>query len=256
MLRENKRLNTMCLAALGVALYVALSMVAKIPVIGHIGLDLGYIVLAVYCWMFGGVVGGVVGAVGCCFVSLLASGWFPPGWCVANLYIGLCCGWRYGPSNHIRGEKPRSAQYVYTVGTVMVGVGIIKTLIECQLYGIPLEVKAPKNIIAAVIDIITMCIGLYIAPMIERRANPPKSGGHDTARNAIRKLAQEETDPSKYTDKELAVLSFIAHDKYRMTDMSFVDIETADGLSRLGSALYNHKHGYKYYMNKLVFGEG
>lgn len=242
-----------CLTALGIALYVALSMTAKIPFIGHISLDLGYIVLAVYCWMFGSVVGGIVGAVGCTLVSILASGWFPPGWLVANLYIGMFCGWIFGPKNHGYSGKPRIVHYMAVIGSVLLGVGVFKTLIECQLYGIPLEVKAPKNVFAAVIDMVTMCVGLYIAPMIEHRINSPKNNSHDTARNAIRKLAQGDTDPSKYTDKELAVLSFIAHDKYQKTDMSFVDVGTSNGLSRLSHALYHHKYGYKYYMEKLVF---
>lgn len=163
-----------CLTALGIALYVALSMTAKIPFIGHISLDLGYIVLAVYCWMFGSVVGGIVGAVGCTLVSILASGWFPPGWLVANLYIGLFCGWIFGPKNHGCSGKARIVHYMAVIGSVLLGVGVFKTLIECQLYGIPLEVKIPKNVFAAVIDMVTMCIGLYIAPMIERRINPPK----------------------------------------------------------------------------------
>ena len=97
-----KKTKKICPTALGIALYVALSMTAKIPFVGQISLDLGYIVLAVYCWMFGSVVGGIVGAVGCTLVSLLASGWFPPGWLVANLYIGLFCGWIFGPKNRYR----------------------------------------------------------------------------------------------------------------------------------------------------------
>lgn len=52
------------------------------------------------------------------------------------------------------------------------------------------------------------------------------------------------------------MLSFIAHDKYQRTDMPFADVNTKEGLSRLSFALYNHQTGYKYYMNKLVFGEG
>lgn len=250
-----KKTKKICPTALGIALYVALSMTAKIPFVGHISLDLGYIVLAVYCWMFGSVVGGIVGAVGCTLVSLLASGWFPPGWLVANLYIGLFCGWIFGPKNHGYSKKPRIVHYMAVIGSVLLGVGVFKTLIECQLYSIPLEVKVPKNVFAATIDMVTMCIGLYIAPMVERRVNPPKSNSHDVARNAIRKLAQEEYDPSKYSDKELAVLGFIAYDKYRRTDMSLVDVNTKDGLSRLSFALYNHQAGYKYYMDKLVFGE-
>ena len=37
-----KHARTMCVVGLGIALYVALSFVAKIPLVGHISLDLGY----------------------------------------------------------------------------------------------------------------------------------------------------------------------------------------------------------------------
>ena len=41
-----------CLTALGIALYVCVSMLIKIPVVGHISLDLGYIVggLLLHIW--------------------------------------------------------------------------------------------------------------------------------------------------------------------------------------------------------------
>lgn len=93
--KNKDRVKPLCLTALGIALYVALSMMVKIPVVGHISLDLGYIVLGVYCWLFGSAAGAIVGAVGCSMVSLLASGWFPPGWCLANLLIGATCGYAW-----------------------------------------------------------------------------------------------------------------------------------------------------------------
>lgn len=49
------------ITALGIALYVVLSMTVKIPLIAHISLDLGYIVFAFYCYHFGTVSGMIVG---------------------------------------------------------------------------------------------------------------------------------------------------------------------------------------------------
>ena len=78
---------------LGIALYVAISMLLKIPIgIGHLALDLGYIVLAVYCYLYGATIGAIVGACGCTLVSLLASGMFPLGWLLGNAFIGCACG--------------------------------------------------------------------------------------------------------------------------------------------------------------------
>lgn len=149
----------MTYTAIGIALYVALSMVLKIPVIGHIGLDLGYIVLAVYCMKFGAVSGAIVGACGCTLVSLIMSGWFPPGWFVGNLVIGLICGKFYEKKNKIR-------NIVVTGIAVLIGILVIKTVIECYMFSIPFMVKIPKNTIAAVMDMFVMWIGLFVSDKI------------------------------------------------------------------------------------------
>lgn len=162
MLRENKRLKTMCLAALGIALYVALSMTVKIPLVGHASLDLGYIVLAVYCYYFGSVTGMMVGSVGCMFVSLLTSGWFPPGWIIGNMIIGFIVG--------MVGTESKSStakRIVVVFFAVFLGIFCAKTIIECTLYSIPIAVKAPKSAVVFIVDAVVMSIGTRIAPMIK-----------------------------------------------------------------------------------------
>ena len=141
--------------AIGISLYVTLSMVLKIPVIGHIGLDLGYIVLAIYCMRFGAISGAIVGAIGCAFVSLIMSGWFPPGWFVGNLVIGLICGKLYTKGNML-------FNIALTGIAVIFGILVIKTVIECYMFSIPFIVKIPKNAIAAIMDIFVMWIGLFV----------------------------------------------------------------------------------------------
>lgn len=244
--------KSICLTALGIALYACVSMLIKIPVVGHISLDLGYIVLAVYCYIYGGVSGAVVGACGCFLVSLIATGWIAVGWPLGNLLIGALCGVVY---KRVKGRRwAVLASLAVTVVAVFIGVGVIKTVVECALYSLPLAVKFAKNLVAFAMDATVMCAGFFVAQIIERRINPPKNSSYDVARSAIRKLAQDETDPSKYTKDELVVLYHIAFDKYIKTDMSFVDVGTSSGLSRLSYSLGHHKTGYKYYMDKFVFG--
>lgn len=166
---KNKTTKMLCINALGIALYVALSMMAKIPVIGHIGLDIGYIVLAVFCYMFGGATGAIVGACGCTLVSLLTSGWFPPGWVVANVVIGLLLGYRYKVESKYKMTILGFCSIIlFTYTVVFLGVGVVKSYIECWMFNIPIEVKLPKNTIAALMDATCMIIGYLIAPMISK----------------------------------------------------------------------------------------
>lgn len=166
----NKTTKTICYSALGAALYVVVSMLIKIPVVGHISLDLGYIVFAVFCYTFGPVVGIATGAIGCLLVSLLASGWIPHGWILGQVLIGLIAG--------VLGNKRRNSSYTWKTRVidcviiclvVLLGIGGIKTAVECPLYSIPLAVKLPKNMIAAVMDAVVMAMGWAIAPSIMRR---------------------------------------------------------------------------------------
>ena len=150
------------LAALGIALYVAISMLLKIPLgIGYIALDLGYIIFAVYCYTFGPTIGAIVGVVGSMLVSLLSSGMFPLGWMLGQLIIGVICGNAY-----TRCHKPW-LNVLITIVAVALGILGIKTAVECTLYGIPLAVKLAKNGVAAATDAVVMVIGLGVAPKIK-----------------------------------------------------------------------------------------
>lgn len=153
------------LTAAGIALYVVISMFIKVPMIGHISLDLGYIVLAFYCMMFGPVSAAIVGSCGCFLVSLIASGWIAIGWPLGNLLIGAVCAIFYKPDKPIR-------NMVITVLMVFIGVLGIKTIVECPLYSIPVLVKLPKNLVAAIADSITMVVGALLAGKTYDRIYP------------------------------------------------------------------------------------
>lgn len=63
-----------------------------------------------------------------------------------------------------------------TVAVVFLGVGLLKTIIECQLYSIPFEIKIVKNLVATMIDSVAMIIGLCLYPQIKRHLGV-KNGG-------------------------------------------------------------------------------
>lgn len=156
------KIKTITLTAMGIALYIVMSLTIKIPLVGNISVDLGYIALAIYCYHFGPIIGAIVGASGCALMSTLVYGMFPPGWFVGNALIGVACGLFYFRN----GRKRLCKNIILTFIAVFVGVGIIKTAIECIMFGIPVLVKFPKNCVAFLTDAIVMSIGVAIAPKV------------------------------------------------------------------------------------------
>lgn len=142
------------------ALYTVLSAMMKIPIIGAISLDLGYIALSIACLKHGPW-GAFTGAVGCGIESILFSPYgFSISWFIANLIIGLGCGYVF---THYKEDWKKIVSILIFVAIAMLGA---KTLIECKLYAIPFEVKIIKNFAAFIIDSITMIIGLYVGKRV------------------------------------------------------------------------------------------
>ena len=158
------KLKNRQIAGIGIltALYCVLSALMKIPFIGAISLDLGYIALAVGCCLFGPW-GALIGAVGCGLESILFSPYgFSISWVVANLIIGLGCGLVFKHTDVI---WKRIIAIIIFVGIGMLGA---KTGIECYLYHIPFAVKIVKNLVAFGVDSFVMIIGLGVASKVKK----------------------------------------------------------------------------------------
>ena len=145
------------------ALYCVLSAMMKIPFIGAISLDLGYVALTLACAVFGPW-GAFVGAVGCGLESMMFSPYgFSISWFTANLIIGLGCGFVF---MHTKTIWKRIVAIILFVGIGMLGA---KTGIECYLYHIPFAVKIIKNLVAFGVDSLVMLIGLGVVKPVEDR---------------------------------------------------------------------------------------
>lgn len=158
------KLNTRQITGIAIltALYCALSAMMKIPFIGAISLDLGYIALTVGCALFGPWA-AVIGAVGCGLESILFSPYgFSISWFVANLIIGLGCGIVFKKTENIW------LRIAAIVGFVAVGMLGAKTGIECYLYHIPFAVKIIKNLVAFGVDSAVMIAGLGLTNRLVR----------------------------------------------------------------------------------------
>lgn len=154
---SNLKTRQMAGIAILTALYCVLSAMMKIPFIGAISLDLGYIALTLGCALFGPWA-AFIGAVGCGLESILFSPYgFSISWFVANLIIGLGCGRIFQKTDN---NWMRIAAIIVFVAIGMLGA---KTGIECYLYHIPFAVKIVKNLVAFGVDALVMIIGLGIS---------------------------------------------------------------------------------------------
>lgn len=165
-----------CTAAIGIAVYCALSMSMRIPLgIGHIAVDLGYMALAVYAYNIGSTSAAIVGGCSAAIMSTL-TGWFSLEWVLANIFIGLICGRFYDKSDT---KKAMLRNVGLTVAVVGVGMLVIKTAVSCWMWSIPVLVKLPKSIAAWVTDSIVMCVGIPLAKRLHTVKGLWPEGGDD-----------------------------------------------------------------------------
>lgn len=152
-----------CILGMGVALWIVFATILKMPLIGHISTDLAYIVFGVYCMLFGWQA-FIVGVIGCMFESLLFSSWFPIGWMLGNAFIGISIGYilkKYKVNNFV-------ALFIVAI-SIFIGIGLIKTVVECFLYDIPFAIKFAKDMIATVADLIPMYFGIILGNILKKK---------------------------------------------------------------------------------------
>lgn len=165
---RTKRIDVKTLVTLSVltALYVVLSAMFKIAIgVGNIALDMGYIAFTIALFEYGPL-GTAVGVLGCSIESMIfAAHGFSISWAVANLVIGICCGYAFTRFDKLWMQ--------ITAILLSCAIGLIgaKTLIECMFFSVPIEVRIPRNAIACAADAAAMLIGLWIAPKLHRKIN-------------------------------------------------------------------------------------
>ena len=149
---------------MGIALYVVLGLVLQLPIFAnsHLQTDLGYVAFGVYCVCFGWL-GAVVGVIGCLLESVLTCGWIPVGWMLGQAIVGLMVGYT------CKKTKNTAIWIIVTALAMFIGIGLVKTIIECALFNIPFAVKFTKNLVAFVFDLVPMTLGLGIGKQLKNR---------------------------------------------------------------------------------------
>ena len=156
--------------AVGIALFVALSLCLQVPVFENYYLCLGYVAMAVYCYSFGTFSGTVVGALGVVLYCLLISGLRGmPGWALGNVVIGVALGLTFKRTREMKSAAARAAiNAAAVVLSVTVGILGLKSLTEHLLYLQPFLVRVGKNLYAWIADMVVLLLSLPICMSLDK----------------------------------------------------------------------------------------
>ena len=165
-----KNVEWICVNALGIALFVVLTMCLQVPVFENYYLCLGYVALVVFAGYYGAVSGMLIGCFGAVLYCLLTGGLRGmPGWTAGNLLIGAALGMVL---KRVDIRRMPVWQYILfglfiLVITAAAMLGI-KSLTESLLYAQPMAVRMAKNFYAFAADTVVMWAALPVYSLLKK----------------------------------------------------------------------------------------
>ncbi len=162
----------LALTAVGIALFVVLSLCLQVPVFENYYLCLGYVVMAVYCWSFGTLAGTAVGFFGVILYCVVISGLRGmPGWSLGNVVIGLALGLWFKAAKQVKSPVLRWIAHVaVVVAACALGILVVKSVTESLLYAQPFLVRTAKNVYAFVADAVVLSLSLPLCAVLDKQA--------------------------------------------------------------------------------------
>ncbi|MBQ3011586.1 MAG: ECF transporter S component [Oscillospiraceae bacterium] len=159
-----------CINAMGIALFVVLTLCLQVPVFENYYLCLGYVAMAVYTYYVGTAGGTLVGTMGVLIYCVLTSGLRGmPGWMLGNVVIGLLCGVAAGVAKR---QNAAWKKYVIMAAAVVLSTAIgilgVKSMTEAVLYALPFMVRVATNSYAFVADVVVLMLGFGLCVSSER----------------------------------------------------------------------------------------
>lgn len=157
------------LTAMGIALFVVLSLCLQVPVFENYYLCLGYVVLMIFCCYFGTFPALAVGTLGVVLYCLLISGLRGmPGWATGNVVISLALSLTCKLTAGMKNPWLRRLILVCTI-TVATAAGILglKSFVEMILYAQPFLLRVAKNIYAFVADVVVLTMSIPISEALK-----------------------------------------------------------------------------------------
>jgi len=163
------KVKNITINAMGIALFVVLSLCLQVPVFENYYLCLGYIAMTVYCYILGTTSGTITGTIGVILYCLLTNGLKGmPGWFLGNLILGIILGSTF---KNIKKIHDPFLEFIVSSVIIIIGTAfsmlIIKSGIETLLYSQPFILRALKNIYAFVADAFIIIISIPICQLIE-----------------------------------------------------------------------------------------
>ena len=167
-----RNLKVLIATALGIALFVVLSVCLQVPIFQNYYLCLGYIAMAVFCYSFGTVSGTIVGVFGVVLYCLLISGLKGmPGWALGNVAIGFGLGLTFELTKIM---KNRVAKYMLWVAAVIFSVALgilgLKSLVDSVIKSQPFLARVAMNLYAFIADVAVLLISLPICELLDKPA--------------------------------------------------------------------------------------
>ncbi|MBQ6655184.1 MAG: ECF transporter S component [Erysipelotrichaceae bacterium] len=165
--------------AMGIALFVALSMCLRVPVFDNYYLCLGYIVMTVYVWCFSWYEGAIIGFVGVILYCVVGSLGFNgmPGWALGNVAIGLIMGMALKQVKKIRSKGLQLlAMALVAVAASFVGIELVKSLVDSFVVSQPFAVRFVKNTSSFIADAFVIVISLPVCLLLEKQARRMRYG--------------------------------------------------------------------------------
>lgn len=158
--------------AMGVAMFVVLSMCLRVPIYDNFYVCLGYVVMTAYLYLFDPLSGTIVGVLGTVIYSLLIDGLRGmPGWCLANIVIGVNVGLVLQMVRH-RVFENKLVKYLsitlVTILTVGLGIFVGKAGFESIIYAQPWLVRIVTNTPAFISDTLVIVLSVPFCELLAR----------------------------------------------------------------------------------------
>ena len=160
------------LVAVGIAMFVVLSLCLQVPVFENYYLCLGYAVMAVYCYSFGTLSGTLVGFLGVILYCVVISGMRGmPGWSLGNIVIGVALGLTFRATRPMKAKLLRAVIHcLVIVAATALGILVVKSETEHLLYAQPFLVRAAKNTSAFIADAVMLIVSLPLCELLDKTA--------------------------------------------------------------------------------------